>query len=286
MVLCDSGVKLAACVTVCHQHVVCMQINIGGGHQLETKASEPEAAAPTTAAAAAAHKPVGVQSASSADGSEPELQEMPNQSLPNKRRRVMDSQADMSEHDESEGNSVPTNQGAPSPAVLQSTAHTERPDDRQGSDNISSDVDDNDDDDDNDDLLVVKRRDVLSDSNAAAAAEGGIPLGGVELRGNKKRKKLRIDPGKTSGARTVFDEAGESLQPLALLAKEQLDRSAHLLHLSCAASLPMCRSLLPWPFQVNTCVQNFLLLRSLVAESRLQTALHFDCLANACDACA
>jgi len=70
---------------------------------------------------------------------------------------------------------------------------------------------------------------VLSDSNAAAAAEGGIPLGGVELRGNKKRKKLRIDPGKTSGARTVFDEAGESLQPLALLAKEQLDRSAHLL---------------------------------------------------------
>ncbi len=227
--LCDSGVKLAACVTVCHQHVVCMQINIGGGHQLETKASEPEAAAPTTAAAAAAHKPVGVQSASSADGSEPELQEMPNQSLPKKRRRVMDSQPDMSEHDESEGNSVPTNQGAPSPAVLQSTAHTERPDDRQGSDNISSDVDDNDDDDDNDDLLVVKRRDVLSDSNAAAAAEGGIPLGGVELRGNKKRKKLRIDPGKTSGARTVFDEAGESLQPLALLAKEQLDRSAHLL---------------------------------------------------------
>jgi len=264
----------------------CLQINIGGGHQLETKASEPEAAAPTTAAAAAAHKPVGVQSASSADGSEPELQEMPNQSLPKKRRRVMDSQPDMSEHDESEGNSVPTNQGAPLPAVLQSTAHTERPDDRQGSGNISSDVDDNDDDDDNDDLLVVKRRDVLSDSNAAAAAEGGIPLGGVELRGNKKRKKLRIDPGKTSGARTVFDEAGESLQPLALLAKEQLDRSAHLLHLSCAASLPMCRSLLPWPFQVNTCVQNFLLLRSLVAESRLQTALHFDCLANACDACA
>ena len=84
--------------------------------------------------------------------------------------------------------------------------------------------------DDGDDLLIVKRRDVLSESNAASAAEGGVPLGGVELRGNKKRKKLRIDPGRTSGARTVFDETGESLQPLALLAREQLDRSAGLHH--------------------------------------------------------
>ena len=81
------------------------------------------------------------------------------------------------------------------------------------------------DDDEEDDLLVVKRRDVLESCNPAAAAADGTPLGGVELRGNKKRKKLRIDPGRTSGARTVFDEAGDSLQPLALLAKEQLDRS-------------------------------------------------------------
>lgn len=79
---------------------------------------------------------------------------------------------------------------------------------------------------DDDDLLVVKRRDVLDSCDTAAAGGDGIPLGGVELRGNKKRKKLRIDPGRTSGARTVFDEAGDSLQPLALLAKEQLDRSA------------------------------------------------------------
>ena len=205
-----------------------MQINIGGGHPLETRASEPEATVPKIAAAAAAHSPVDMQSASSADGSEPELQELPKQSSPNKRRRITDLQPDNSEHDDSEGNAVLNNQGAPSPAVLQSTAHTQRRDDRQGSGNVSSD-DDDDVDEDDDDLLVVKRRDVLSDSNAAAAAEGGIPLGGVELRGNKKRKKLRIDPGKTAGARTVFDEAGESLQPLALLAKEQLDRSAHLL---------------------------------------------------------
>ncbi|DBA75292.1 TPA: hypothetical protein ACH3X1_010573 [Trebouxia sp. C0004] len=199
------------------------EINIGGGHQLETRASEPEVSVPQIAAAAAAHCPVDMQSASSADGSEPELQELSKQSLPNKRRRITDLQPDNSEHDDSEGNIVPNIHGAPLPAVLQSTAHTQRPDNRHGSGNVGSDDIDNVDDDD-DDLLVVKRRDVLSDSNAAAAAEGGIPLGGVELRGNKKRKKLRIDPGKTSGARTVFDEAGESLQPLALLAREQLDR--------------------------------------------------------------
>ena len=211
-----------------------MQINIGGGHQLETRASEPEATVPKAAAAAEADSPVDIQSASSADDSEPELQESHKQSLPNKRQRITDlHQPDNSEHDDSEGNAVPNSQGAPLPAVLPSTPHTLGPDDRQGSGNVSSPDDDHNDDvvddDDDDDLLVVKRRDVLGDSNAAAAAEGGIPLGGVELRGNKKRKKLRIDPGKTSGARTVFDEAGESLQPLALLAKEQLDRSAHLL---------------------------------------------------------
>lgn len=88
-------------------------------------------------------------------------------------------------------------------------------------------------DQDEDDLLVVKRWDVLDSSDPAAAAADGVPLGGVELRGNKKRKKMRIDPGRTSGARTVFDEAGESLQPLALLAKEQLNRSV-------APALPLC----------------------------------------------
>ncbi|KAL0034107.1 hypothetical protein WJX79_009163 [Trebouxia sp. C0005] len=204
------------------------EINIGGGHQLETRASEPQITASKTAAAAAAHSPVDVQSASSADDSEPELQDFAKQSSPHKRRRITDLQPDNSKRDDSERNTVSNSQGAPLPAVLQSTAHTLRPDDRRGSGHVSSpdddDDDDVDDDDVDDDLLVVKRRDVLSDSNAAAAAEGGIPLGGVELRGNKKRKKLRIDPGKTSGARTVFDETGESLQPLALLAKEQLDR--------------------------------------------------------------
>ena len=102
---------------------------------------------------------------------------------------------------------------------------------------------DDQDDDDNDDLLVVKRRDVLDSSESAAeGADSGIPLGGVELRGNKKRKRVRIDPGKMSGARTVFDEEGESLQPLALLAKEQLDRSGQ----SFVSTTIMCFHLVMW----------------------------------------
>ena len=95
-------------------------------------------------------------------------------------------------------------------------------------------------DDEDDDLLVVKRRDVLDSSDPAAVPADGVPLGGVELRGNKKRKKLKIDPGRTSGARTVFDEAGESLQPLALLAKEQLDRSVKCLVLRQTSTVLCC----------------------------------------------
>ena len=102
-------------------------------------------------------------------------------------------------------------------------------------------------DDADDDLLVVKRRDVLDSADPAAVAADDVPLGGVELRGNKKRKKMRIDPGKTSGARTVFDEAGESLQPLALLAKEQMDRLALRLvlhHTSAVCCAVLCCAVL------------------------------------------
>lgn len=195
----------------------CMQINIGGGHQLEATPSELDL---TTAAAAvvAHHQQEGeAQSASSADKSDPELQTLAQTSLPgNKRRRLSDTQVSHAEARDSENHASPTDQSVHTPHVLQSSPMAKQDQNPDNSD-VSSDSDD-------DDLLVVKRRDVLSDSAAAAADEGGIPLGGVELRGNKKRKKLRIDPGKTSGARTVFDEAGESLQPLALLAREQLDR--------------------------------------------------------------
>lgn len=97
-------------------------------------------------------------------------------------------------------------------------------DEMEGKDNDDDDDVTTDDEDDDDDLLVVKRRDVLDSSNDGATPAEGIPLGAVELRGNKKKKRLRIDPGRTSGARTVFDDEGESLQPLALLAKQQLDR--------------------------------------------------------------
>lgn len=194
-----------------------MQINIGGGHQLEATPSELDPMTVTAAAAVGQQQEGEAQSASSADESDPELQTLAQASLPgNKRRRLSDTQIPHAEARDSEVHASPADQSVHSPHVLQSSPMAKQ-DQNPDNGDVSSDSDD-------DDLLVVKRRDVLSDSAAAAADEGGIPLGGVELRGNKKRKKLRIDPGKTSGARTVFDEAGESLQPLALLAKEQLDR--------------------------------------------------------------
>ena len=114
----------------------------------------------------------------------------------------------------------------PSAGTAQALADTVHDGPGINDDNDTNDDSDDggDDDDDDDDLMVVKRRDVLSSSGEANGTAEGIPLGAVELRGLKKKKKLRIDPGRTSGARTVFDEEGESLQPLALLAKEQLDR--------------------------------------------------------------
>ena len=196
-----------------------MQINIGGGHQLEATPSELDPTTATAAAAVGQQQEGEAQSASSADESDPELQTLAQASLPgNKRRRLSDTRVPHAEARDSKVHASPADQSVHSPHVSQSSPMAKAD---QNPDN--GDVSSNSDDDD-DDLLVVKRRDVLSDSAAAAADEGGIPLGGVELRGNKKRKKLRIDPGKTSGARTVFDEAGESLQPLALLAREQLDR--------------------------------------------------------------
>ena len=41
----------------------------------------------------------------------------------------------------------------------------------------------------------------------------------------KKRKRLRIDPGAVSGRRVVFNEEGETRDPLALLAAPSPDRS-------------------------------------------------------------
>lgn len=46
----------------------------------------------------------------------------------------------------------------------------------------------------------------------------------VQLRG-KKRAKLRIDPHRTAGGKLVFDEAGAAMQPLELLAQDELGRS-------------------------------------------------------------
>ena len=176
-----------------------------------------------------------MQPVSSADNTDAELQHVAATNLPsNKRQQLADAPTTGSEVSGVESEPELGSDERP-PSVLSSPAGV-KANEHGTLSNDDGDGDGDDDDDDDDDLLVVKRRDVLSDTNAALAAEGGVPLGGVELRGNKKRKKLKINPGRTSGARTVFDEAGESLQPLALLAQEQLDRSA----------CPPCQNTICW----------------------------------------
>ncbi|KAL3143488.1 hypothetical protein ABBQ38_002294 [Trebouxia sp. C0009 RCD-2024] len=168
------------------------EIHIGGGHRLETHPSHTHSETATVEAAAAA--PSEEADTQSSCPSDAQADAEPHVDMSNKKRRVLPEAA--------VGSMSPGDYGGAGAQGGAASPETE----------------------DDDDLLVVKRRDVLDSCDTAAAGGDGIPLGGVELRGNKKRKKLRIDPGRTSGARTVFDEAGDSLQPLALLAKEQLDR--------------------------------------------------------------
>ena len=59
----------------------------------------------------------------------------------------------------------------------------------------------------------------------------------VQLRG-RKRAKLRIDPHRTAGGKVVFDEEGAPMQPLELLAQDELGRSVSLWSLA-ACSMPL-----------------------------------------------
>ena len=58
----------------------------------------------------------------------------------------------------------------------------------------------------------------------------------VQLRG-KKRAKLRIDPHRTAGGKVVFDEEGAAMQPLELLAQDELGRSVCLWSLAACSML-------------------------------------------------
>ncbi|KAL3133940.1 hypothetical protein ABBQ32_008387 [Trebouxia sp. C0010 RCD-2024] len=177
------------------------EINIGGSHQLEAHPSHTHSELATAeAAAAASFEEADTQSSCPSDAQEDAA---PHVDISNKKRRVLP---------EAVVHSVSSDDGGD----IKDDSNLQEQGARGGATPPETE--------DEDELLVVKRRDVLESGHTTAAAAEGIPLGGVELRGNKKRKRLRIDPGRTSGARTVFDEGGESLQPLALLAKEQLDR--------------------------------------------------------------
>ena len=62
-----------------------------------------------------------------------------------------------------------------------------------------------------DDFLQVKSRLIPDEVQPAEAdMEDGQPI--------KKRRKLKINPGKTSGSRIVFDEEGTGVEPLAAMA--------------------------------------------------------------------
>lgn len=90
--------------------------------------------------------------------------------------------------------------------------------------------DDNDDDDDDDDFLVVKQHNVFdadlppttqptveaTATDTAAAAATATPAADV---GKKKRKRQRIKLGGVSGQRVMFDEDGNTLDPLEMLAR-------------------------------------------------------------------
>ena len=220
-----------------------LQINIGGGHQLETRRSlKPSIPSTVGQVDAGPDAAADAQPSSSSDQehrtdfASQATEPVSTRSTTSNKKRKLHKGSDSAttspagSQDVSDDGVSPSAHCKPSDAKQKVSTRNEARDSvgAEGSDGgqVRGNDWDNRDEEDEDDLLVVKRRDVLDSSNPAAeGADDGIPLGGVELRGNKKRKRVKIDPGKMSGARTVFDEEGESLQPLALLAKEQLDRS-------------------------------------------------------------
>lgn len=77
--------------------------------------------------------------------------------------------------------------------------------------------------------MVVKRRDALGvgpkPSGDRGAALDFLPLDAGEAA-SKKKRKLRIRAGAVSGSRVVFDDEGEAMEPLQLLAQLEPDRCA------------------------------------------------------------
>ncbi|PSC73011.1 DEAD-box ATP-dependent RNA helicase 32 [Micractinium conductrix] len=79
--------------------------------------------------------------------------------------------------------------------------------------------------DDDDDFLVVKQRHVAEEDDeedGAAGAAGGdaASADAADAGGRKRKKKLRIKSHSGTGTRVVFDDEGEAVDPLELLARD------------------------------------------------------------------
>lgn len=67
-----------------------------------------------------------------------------------------------------------------------------------------------------DGFLEIKSTVLPAEPNVAEANLANDPV--QDLPPAKKRKKLKINPGKTSGSRIVFDADGTGVEPLAAMA--------------------------------------------------------------------
>ncbi|KAF5838490.1 P-loop containing nucleoside triphosphate hydrolase protein, partial [Dunaliella salina] len=76
------------------------------------------------------------------------------------------------------------------------------------------------DSDEEEDFFSVKRRNVFGEPDGEAKVPGGAAA--AVGSGAAKKKKMKIKVGRSTGQRTVFDESGEAMDPLALLASDQL----------------------------------------------------------------
>lgn len=104
------------------------------------------------------------------------------------------------------------------------------------------------------DLLCSKEPLSASEAAAAAAPEDAAPAAGPELK--RKKKKLRIQPGRASGRRVVFDEDGAVLPPLAQLAVVTYVSACVLSHFpSSQAGCNAICNLLAWSGSlIGTCI--------------------------------
>ena len=81
-------------------------------------------------------------------------------------------------------------------------------------------------DDEDDAFMTIKKRDVFSLPDVDIVERQALSADHVHLGNNVSRKKLKIKAGKSTGVRQVFDDEGQMVDPLQLLASEGLGASS------------------------------------------------------------